>query len=163
MAKLIYKIGDLFDNIPNDKKIIIAHIVNNKKVMGAGFVVPLMKYFPDIKENYIKVSDSIPENKRLGSVYFYQDILRDIIVANMFAQDGFGNSYNPELLHPLSYDALEKCMLRVGSYCQKNQLTSIIAPKFGSGLAGGSEIIIDAMIREIWIDKGIDVEIYSLE
>jgi hypothetical protein len=163
MAKFQYVIGDLFDNIPeilSKEKVIIAHVVNNKKVMGAGFVVPLMKEFPKIKECYIAASDSIPENRRLGAVYFHQDEYRDIIIANMFAQNGVG--HNPELLHPLSYDALENCMLRVLKKAKESK-SSIIAPKFGSALAGGSWPIIEAMINVFWVDEGIDVTIYSLE
>jgi hypothetical protein len=84
-----------------------------------------------------------------------------IFVANMFAQDGIRAVLGQ---HPLKYDALEKCMKYVADFILINHLNlRIIAPRFGSGLAGADWRIIEAMINVYWIDKGIDVTIFSLE
>jgi hypothetical protein len=79
----------------------------------------------------------------------------------MFAQDGVG--FNKNRPHPLSYDALELCMINVATIIVTKNIKQIIAPRFGSGLAGADWRIIEAMINIYWIDKGIDVTIFSLE
>ena len=156
-GKLDYKVGNLFDNIPNDENIIIAHIVNNYGKMGAGFVIPLMKQFPNLKSQYKFFSDVYTTETLLGRVYYYQGEEDYRIVANMFAQDGLGDR---DRLHPLSYDALETCMLDVRNLAMTNG-ARIVAPKFGAGLSGGSWLIIEAMIKEFW--KELDVTIYVLD
>lgn len=160
-GKLEYKVGNLFDNIPQEKTI-IAHVVNNKSKMGAGFVIPLMQKFPTLKEEFIKASSGKNEKELLGHNFYHTEKDNDnTIIANMFAQDGFGNVGRRP--HPLSYDALEICMRFVAKAVKDYDIKGIICPKFGSGLSGGDFRIIEAMIRVFWIDEGIDVTIFSLE
>jgi hypothetical protein len=160
MAKLQYKVGNLFNNIPENEKVIIAHIVNNEKKMGAGFVIPLMKKFPTLKEQYIKASEKYPKEDLLGKVFYYKEE-DNVIVANMFAQDGVG--YNTDILHPLRYDALELCMLNTALMVKAKDVKQILAPKLGRGLAGGNWTVIEAMIKEFWVKKDIDVTVYVLD
>jgi hypothetical protein len=39
----------------------------------------------------------------------------------------------------------------------------IICPKFGAGLAGGSWLQISGLIEELWVKKGIDVTVYTID
>jgi len=82
----------------------------------------------------------------------------DIVVANMFAQKFCGFKSN-EI--PLDYKALEKCLDQV---CIKAHATGarVVAPRFGSGLAGGDPKIILSLIDKCLIQKNIDVTIYEL-
>lgn len=163
MSKLEYQVGDLFENIPNDRNIIIAHVVNDEKVMGAGFVVPLMKRFPKLKQAYIDFIDKLEKGnfKVLGANYYHRESDdSNICVANMIAQHG--TNLISDDLPPIRYDSLSLCMRRVAQQA-KSLNADIICPRFGSGLACGRWSIIEAMVKEFWIDEGINVKVFVLD
>ncbi len=171
---------------------IIPHVANNLKAWGAGFVMALnqkddnpMRCYQNMFENR-----TIPKDKKdmLGLVSFasfcstvgWQELngfrLYDsknaifpskMIVANMLAQDGYRGNSDFEV--PLRYIALAKCMIKVALWIKKeadkypDKLFAIHAPKFGSELAGGNFDFILELIREIWIEEGINVTVYEFE
>lgn len=153
-----YVEGDLFAGINDTKNpIILPHIVNSKGAWGAGFVIPLAKHFPAAREQYLSWfqdrynSPTIPFE--LGNVQF---VKRDnIYIANMLAQTLGGS-------RPLYYNHLINCMEEVGE-AALNANAEIIAPLFGSSLAGGNFDFIKELIYDCWIrDRKIKVTIYYL-
>ncbi len=158
-----YVKGDLFENLPTkmDSHTLLAHIVNNQGVMGAGFVVPLKKKWPKVAEEYYK-----NKQLKLGETLFVtvdHDKIdwRDgsLVVCNMCAQT-LGEK------RPLKYAALISCMKYVQRFALINAAfkpTKIIAPMFGSCRAGGTWAFIEELIEEIWLSAGIPVTIYKLE
>jgi hypothetical protein len=54
------------------------------------------------------------------------------------------------------YDVADEFLMR------KADVKGIIAPMFGSGLAGGDWGIIKQLIHEHWLDENIDVTITTL-
>jgi len=169
---------------------IIPHCCNNLKGWGAGFVLALNKKDRNPMDCYRKMFEkyTIPKDKKdmLGLVsyasfcsavgfqefdgsrlYESKDAIfpSTMIVANMIAQDGVrGNS---DFDTPLRYVSLIKCMLRVALWIKveqskyPNKLFTIHAPKFGSELAGGNFDFILELIREIWLENGINVVVYE--
>ena len=98
----------------------------------------------------------------LGKVCYAQ-IDRYLVVANMIGQDGIVSKDNPI---PIKYKALANCMSEVFCYVEmiKSRTSNpvvIHAPKFGSLRAKGNWNFILELIREIWIENGIDVVIYE--
>jgi hypothetical protein len=157
MLKINYVSGDIFKHIDNYKTdIILPHIVNIKNCWGAGFVLPLTRKYPLAKTNYHQACDMYKKNPDvlLGQT---QIVLvqkePQIKVANMFAQTLGGP-------RPLYYNYLARCMDNLKWDCDKN--TTIIAPMFGSGLAGGNWSFIEELIEDCWIIEGIPVVIYKL-
>lgn len=146
MNKIEYIKGDLFNNIPQypTNKIIIPHIVNNLKIWGSGFVIPLGNYFPKAKNEYISMDE---KHICLGNTQII-DVGNNIFVANMFAQDGISpkstGTTNKIVQNPIRYGALAKCLLTINSYCTSD--TMILSPKFGSLRAGGDWSIIENLI-----------------
>jgi len=156
---------------PNET-VIIVHCCNNLGVMGAGVALALRKkwgkvynVYQDMFHKYINrntillgdVSSTIVEfepNETIGRTY----------VMNMIGQDGTVSKDNPK---PVKYTALAKAMSRVFTICDSIALGNpdrkvvIHAPKFGSDLAGGNWDFILELIREIWIEQGIDVVVYE--
>ena len=163
-----YHVGDLFDELKNihDKTIIIPHICNDVGKWGAGFVVPLGKYFPESKSGYFDLLDEYVQDNRLGKtreVYpDNHDCDNRIIVCNMIAQHGIISKSNPR---PIKYHALSQCLLVVRRACSYHnhagEDVEIHTCAFGSGLAGGNWTFISALINEI-IPKDIPIHIYSL-
>lgn len=147
---LNYIEGNLFENIPLDKVVIIPHVCNNIGGWGSGFVVPLEKAYPKAAEDYRSKTSYI-----LGEVQFVRVV--NVFIANMIGQNGVRGSNNP---HPLIYDALQKAMRRVKYFAQdlkflldgKKEL-EILAPQFGCGLAGGDWNIVEQMIKDYWAEE----------
>ena len=155
-----YKAGDLFTAIDNDNDpgaIVIAHCCNDQGKFGAGFVVPLAKRFPIVKERYLTWRQQ--ENFRLGNTQFV-NIDDKIFCANMIAQTLGGS-------RPLYYNHLARCMDQVGDFiiernCAREHQTRLICPAFGSKLAGGNWSIIEQLIQDCWLRRGFPVTIYYL-
>lgn len=171
-----------------DEIAVVTHVCNNTKGWGAGFVLALSKKDNNPKDCYQNMfrKFTIPKdkNKMLGLVSFasfcssrryqeydglrsfdgYMSFIPKIIIANMIAQDGVIGYSDYEI--PLRYSALIKCMQFVADWI--NERTNpekyvIHTPKFGSDLAGGNWYFILDLIREQWLDCGIDVVVYEFE
>jgi hypothetical protein len=161
-SQLRYVEGDLFkslDGVDDKTLIIIPHVVNDEKVWGAGFVIPLAQHFPLARELYMM------NPLKLGHTQFVtagQDhatgAVVNVIIANMVAQS-FGQ--NP----PLQYDALESCLKAVAIDASEHNPESwekveIRCPLFGAGIAGGDWNKIEKLLRKHW--KKLSVTVYYL-
>lgn len=137
--------------------IVIPHVVNNAGKMASGFVVPLCKKWPIVKEEYIRWKNvgycltpmSMPY--ALGCTQ-HINVENDVYVANMIAQTLYDRP------RPLRYNKLCDCMEHVATFAKAKRL-SILAPKFGSELAGGKWEFVEDLIYDIWIEKRISVTI----
>lgn len=156
--------GDLFEYVGNNPEEIlwIPHIVNSLNAFGAGFVVPLAKYYPDAKKRY----HDYPEFRVLGKTLYIpcvnhngQDDSRNVIIANMCAQTLGGK-------RPLYYNALAKCMIQIANDIIQNYndkfYPTIVCPKFGSALAGGNWEFIRELIHDCWVREGLTVKVFYL-
>lgn len=144
----------------------ICHICNNENIWGGGFVISLSKKWEEPEQVY---REFCKRNKIatvmlpiLGKVCFAK-IDKHLVIANMIGQDGTVSKDNPI---PIKYGALTNCMEEVVNYiemikCQTSNPVVIHAPKFGSLRAKGNWDFILELIREIWLENGIDVVIYN--
>lgn len=151
--------------------VVITHCCNNENKWGRGFVLALNKKWKEPKQTYRNFCEGnrpFPNkaalNPILGKVC-YAKINEHLVVANMIGQDGTVTEDNPK---PVRYRALANCMAEVVGYIdmiqsQTDNPVVIHTPKFGSDLAGGDFRFILELIREIWVDVGIDVVIYEFE
>ena len=159
-----YVSGDLFDIVDKMKTtVVIPHICNNQGKWGAGFVISLGRKYPLAKQSYLDWYN----NKTIDcEKIFYEDIFFElgnvqvvevcpnrIYVANMIAQELGGE-------RPLYYNHLCRCMdMLAGLIADKELPNQIVAPQFGSGLAGGNWNIIKQLIHDCWCRKGVDVTV----
>lgn len=163
--KIKYFKGDLFalvDKVRETKKcpIVITHIVNNIGAWGSGFVVPLGRKYPQAKERYRASVDWAKTTGTLGTTTtVIVEESPNVVVHNMMAQEGTGG------VRPLRYNSLVRCLedsaSRILAVMPEN--TEIIAPAFGSGLAGGNWKFIEDLIVDCWIRKGINVTICYID
>lgn len=130
---------------------LIPHIVNNQKAWGAGFVLALSKKWKEPERIY-RMSPKL----KLGDIQIVS-VENDIVVINMIAQTLY-RQVGPKKI-PLDYDALAKCLRKVNKVANEFKLT-VHAPRFGSGLGGGSWTVIEQMINEIIT---VPVFIYDLK
>jgi len=188
MNQIKYVEGDLFGPLLADKEpgsIVVPHVANSHGAWGAGFVVPLGRTFPKARQEYIDWSKAVAifSGERdepselvtfsLGETQIVEvqeaigtrlhvmgehevptNPQPSIHVCNMIAQTLGG-------VRPLFYNHLARCLDTVAKFALKHN-SRIVCPAFGAGLAGGSWIIIEKLIEDCWLRKGLSVTIYYL-
>lgn len=158
MATLKFIKQDIFEVYPNEDSALMCHVVNDQNAMGSGFVVPLMKMYPEVKSEYhawfcFKLKSYVTSDPKLGENQYVKTHDNSYVV-NMMAQTLGGN-------RPLYYNALAKCMDDVANKAIGSG-NKIIGPLFSVGLAGGNINVLKLLIVDCWLRKGLDVEIYYL-
>jgi O-acetyl-ADP-ribose deacetylase (regulator of RNase III) len=155
-----YVKGDLFEHIEED--CIISHCCNDSGAWGAGFVLAINKNL-GLKPRTDFINASKNWNYDLGDVN-YSRVKHEkgfVTVANMCGQHGVGAGSTGDLrvTKPIRYAALVHAMEDVARYVNEYP-QPILAPKFGSVLAGGNWEFIRELIEEIWGNH--DVTIFEL-
>lgn len=136
---------------------LIIHVCNDIGAWGAGFVLAVTKRWKKPEDEYKKWFRG-KTGFKLGEIQNV-DVQSDTTVVNMVAQHDLGKDEDGQI--PLRYDALETCLDKVGELAIKTG-SSIHAPRFGAGLAGGEWSKIETLIVERLIRRGINVTIYDL-
>jgi hypothetical protein len=158
-----YVKGDLFKLIP-DCPVVIPHVCNNQNKWGRGFVVPLIAHYQKARIDFDEWSRKkcwfdASQHQLIPYGLGYTQIVnvdKHVYVANMIAQVFYVKDGGIRQTRPLYYNKLCDCMEQVAKFCQDNQI-AILAPKFGSELAGGNWEFVEKLIEDIW--SGIDVTI----
>ena len=154
---MTYRVGNIFD-VPIGKSVVIAHIVNNAGAFGAGFAKALAEEFPDVRRHYLANFSFC----RLGDVLL-RDVeisQRDIVVANLFAQDGLRSATNP---HPIKYSKLFEALSELAEIITEYPVSQyeVWMPRIGSGLAGGDWVLIENIVRDTLERAGITVVVFD--
>lgn len=147
---IFYTTGDATE-LPNDGKTrIVAHIVNDRAVWGAGFVLAVSRRWPLAREEYMARSKDL----WLGRTQLVK-VETEVYVANMCAQEGFGGFDGP----PIRYEALADCLADVGTAAHLLDAT-IHCPRIGCGLAGGTwDRVLPILAKAT---AGVNVYVYDL-
>jgi len=167
MNQLKYITGDA--TLPLSERVIITHCCNDIGGWGAGFVIPLANRYPQSREEYRRwyntsflgisyVDDrDLPVEWKLGEAQFVK--IDEGYIVNILGQrsigfDEFGNA-------PIRYDAIRKGMQTI---CQEAlyENYSVQLPKIGAGLAGGNWDIIEQIIIDELVEKGVDTTVILL-
>jgi O-acetyl-ADP-ribose deacetylase (regulator of RNase III) len=142
-----------------DENIVLAHVCNDVGGWGRGFVLSISKRWKEPERQYRAwYNGNHQVNKfRLGSVQFVE-VERGWYVANMIAQHGLNTSGSQP---PIRYDALRECLREVQHKAQAIG-ASVHMPKIGCGLAGGDWGVVETIIRDELLSRGIKVVVYLL-
>lgn len=132
-------------------------ICNDIGGWGKGFVLALSKKWKVAEEAYRQWYRS-QEGFSLGAVQFVK-VADDIYVANMIGQQGIYK--DSKGLPPIRYEAVRQCLKEVALFATKHE-ASVHMPRIGCGLAGGKWELIEEIIKEELIAKGIAVTVYDL-
>lgn len=135
---------------------IIVQVVNTLAALGAGFGKSLATKYPIIKKNILNWKQN-KEAFKLGNVSLIQ-VDSEIFVFQMIAQDGIKSSPSTTLL---KYDALRNCLQKLANIALEMNAT-VHMPLIGAGQARGNWALIEGIIEEEVVLKGVDVTVYLL-
>lgn len=144
----------------------ICHVANDAGRWGAGFVRALDRTFgPAAAQHPYRAwyrDGNHPAASgpfALGQVQAVTvDPARPLQVVSMVAQHGVGRTQGRP---PIRYRALASCLDRVADLCLQSG-ADVHAPRFGTGLAGGSWPVVRALILGHLCRRGVDVTVYEL-
>jgi len=160
-----YTTGDATRPVGTGPKMIV-HVCNNVGGWGAGFVVAVSRRWKTPEAAYRQQAKSSLE---LGSIQLVQ-VEPDITVTNMVAQVGYGTTrvkhkedveYKEDMLPPIRYWALEKCLEKVAAACIGNGFT-VHCPRIGCGLAGGKWEEVEKILDRTLTTMNVEVTVYDL-
>lgn len=135
---------------------IIAQVVNTSGALGLGFGKSLAKNFPEVKTS-LNTWKEKKDKFQLGETQLLH-VKTDTYVLQMLAQKGLFER-NGEI--PLKYSSLRKCLIDLRDACIHLN-AKVHMPMIGAGQAKGDWNVIQGMIHDELINKGIDVNIYML-
>jgi len=136
----------------------VLQIVNNEGKYGAGFSGALSRRWPKVEADYRQWWRERFGKLTLGDVQYVQ-ILSDLVVVNMVAQNGIVSKENPK---PIDYKALKACLAKAGTEISQFN-ASVHMPRIGCGLAGGTWEEVQPIIEEELLKRGLNVIVYDEE
>lgn len=149
-------VGDATKPVSDGTKI-IAQVVNTMGAMGAGFGKAMAQTWPESAKNIYKWRLRKNEFK-LGGTSLIK-LSDDIYAFQMIAQSGI--NYKAGATIPLRYDILRGSLIEMADKALELN-ASIHMPLIGAGQAGGDWGVIEGMIKEEVINRGVDVKVYVL-
>ena len=147
--------GDVFkSNAP-----VIAHQVNCKGVMGSGIALQVRQRYPNVFHTYRARCRGEGPAALLGSIQPCRcGGAMERWIVNCFAQE----SYGVGVCHT-NYTAFKLCFQRLHCWAQANGIKKIAIPyRIGCDRAGGDWGIVHKILREIFGESNIDLEIWRL-
>lgn len=156
LKKIEYVIGDATEPRGEGNKI-IAFIINDKgQSWGAGFARAVQKKWPFVLEEFQYWLKHKRAEFALGNVHTSM-VEGDLTVFKMISQHGYGDSPTPRI----RYGDLEICLRKLADEAIR-QNASVHMPRIGSGQAGGSWWVIEELIDDILVKRGVSVTVYDL-
>lgn len=141
-----------------ERNVAILHVVNDKarKWGGGGFAKSLYRSFPEAAEEYANWT-TLGAGFRLGGYHEFTNSANQSVIS-IVAQHGYGPSRNPRVRYRALHSALQDV---AGSLLEKG-ISTVQMPRIGSGQAGGNWTVIEGMIFEELVLRGIDVKVFDL-
>jgi O-acetyl-ADP-ribose deacetylase (regulator of RNase III) len=163
VAKIKYIVGDATRPQGSGLKIIV-HCCNNVGAWGLGFVMAISKRWPRPEAEYKRwFAEHGPEKfgNMLGATQLVP-VESDIWVANIVGQHGLRSAKDGT--PPVRYEAITYGLNIVGQFAvdHPEREVSVHAPRFGTGLAGGSWDQIEPLIKECLLERKVPVTVYDL-
>ena len=155
--RLTFVYGDATEPRQGQGHRVIAHIVNDTTPnWGAGFARAVKTKWDFVQQDFRRWADESSHNLCLANTHM-TDISDDLSVVHMVAQRGYGPSVKPRI----RYEALRQCLEHLAEIAVKRRAT-VHMPRIGSGQAGGHWGIIQELIDDSLVWRGVDVTIYDL-
>lgn len=138
---------------------IIVHIVNDAAShWGGGFAGVIRAKWPLAEQDFTEWVETDRRRLQLGACHFAR-VQPGLTIVSMIAQHGFGPSQQPRI----RYAAVEQCLTHVASIATATgDPVPVHMPMIGTGQAGGRWDVIEELVRDTLIQRGVPVTVYDL-
>ena len=150
-----YELGDATKPRGGGNKI-IAQVVNTMAGLGMGFGRAMSAAWPK-SATALKTWRKDSASFTLGEARLTK-LGDDIYVFQMLAQKGLKPSREGI---PLRYESLRKCLIEL-AHVANDHFASVHMPRIGAGQAGGKWAIIEWMLYDELIGRGVGVTVYDI-
>ena len=154
--QIIHLFGDATEPSGSGPRV-IAHIVNDTTPnWGGGFALEVRKRWRFVQDDFREWVEMDSSNLALGNVH-HSVIGENLSVVHMIAQQGYGSSNRLRIRYGAlaqALDHLEAIASELGA--------SVHMPRIGTGQAGGNWELIQELIDERLVRRGIGVTVYTL-
>jgi Zn-dependent peptidase ImmA (M78 family) len=148
--------GDASEPFGAEPKLLLQMVNDQALFWGGGFAKQSRKKWPHAQTHFRQWAYG-RRNLKLGNMHSVS-VREDLTLVSLVAQHGFGGDRSgPKIRYGALFSALEK-VAELASV----QSATVHMPRIGAGGAGGSWNIIEGIIRETLISRGIQVTIYDL-
>lgn len=148
--------GDATEPFGAEQKFLLQVVNDQAMVWGGGVAKQTRKKWPTAQAAFAKWAYG-RQNLKLGNIHAFK-VRPDLTLVSLIAQHGFGkNTSGPRLRYGALFSSLEKV-----AEAAKAQAATIHMPRIGAGEAGGDWNIIEGILREVLISKGLKIAIYDL-
>jgi O-acetyl-ADP-ribose deacetylase (regulator of RNase III) len=153
-----FHVGDATEPGGTGKRI-IAHIINDATPNwgGGGFAVALKRRYKHVQQEFKSWASSFPDHFQLGNGCMIR-INDELKCYNMVAQRGYRYTGSPLI----RYSALGACLEDLAKLASADN-ASIHMPRIGVGNARGNWDLVEELISETLLSKGIPVHVYDFE
>jgi O-acetyl-ADP-ribose deacetylase (regulator of RNase III) len=146
--------GDALEPVGAEPKLLLQVVNDQALFWGGGFAKKAGKKWRSAQSQFRQWAYD-HRNLKLGNIHAVK-VQPDLTLVSLVAQRGFrGPSSGPRLRYTALFSALEKV-----AELAKTQSATVHMPRIGTGEAGGSWNLIEGIIRETLISRGIKVRIY---
>lgn len=148
--------GDASEPFGAEPKLLLQMVNDQALVWGGGFAKQSRKKWPHAQTHFRQWAYG-RRNLKLGNMHSVS-VRQDLTLVSLVAQHGFGGDRSgPKIRYGALFSALEKV-----AELARVQSATVHMPRIGAGGAGGSWNIIEGIIRETLVSRGIKVTIYDL-
>jgi hypothetical protein len=147
--------GDASEPFGAEPKLLVQVVNDQALIWGGGFAKQARKKWPYAQVNFREWAYG-RRNLKLGNIHSV-NVREDLTLVSLVAQHGFKPSSGPRLRYGSLFSTLEK----VAALAIARGAT-VHMPRIGTGEAGGTWNIIEGIVRETLISRGIKVTIYDL-
>jgi Zn-dependent peptidase ImmA (M78 family)/O-acetyl-ADP-ribose deacetylase (regulator of RNase III) len=148
--------GDASEPVGAEPKLLLQVVNDQAQIWGGGFAKQIRQKWPQAQAHFRQWACG-PQNLKLGNIHSFS-VRQDLTLVSLISQKGFGK---PASGPRLRYGALFSTLEKVAELAIKKRGT-VHMPRIGTGEAGGSWSVIEGIIRETLISRGIKVTIYDL-
>jgi hypothetical protein len=148
--------GNVLAPVGRNPKVICQLVNDQSRVWGGGVARASAQKYPAAQQQFSNWIAQIPRRERLGRVHFAA-ASGELTIASLIAQEGYGAASSPRI----RYAPLEQAFLTVAQFALA-QKAGVHAPRIGDGQSGGVWDIVEEIVRDTLIAKGVSVTIYDL-
>ena len=144
--------GDVLETRGKVRRIVCQLVNDQARVWGGGVARSAAMRWPAAQQAFADWCNSVARSQRLGRVHVWSD--QETILASLVAQHGLKASHGPLI----RYGALSRCLDEVARIALEERVP-VHMPRIGTGAAGGDWKVVEQLVLETLVGKGVAVTI----